>query len=98
MRILTNNENIIEQLKKEQNPEYLAYATGNQFLEHLVSDNITDVYLTYQQQSIIDYIKKQNLKINVYYPRETKHIGDAVDELISLDSKQTKPAKYHRYQ
>ena len=59
MRILTNNENIIEQLK-EKNPEYLAYATGNQFLEHLKSDNITDAYLKYQQESIISYIKNQN--------------------------------------
>lgn len=96
MRILTNNENIIEQLK-EKNPEYLAYATGNQFLEHLKSDNITDTYLKYQQESIIRYIKNQKININVYYPNNTKNIGDAVDELSNLETDNIKTSKYHRY-
>lgn len=96
MRILTNNENIIKQLK-QQKPEYLAYATGAKFLEHLLSDNITDIYLKYQQKSIIDYIKQQKLKVMVYYPNNTKDIGNALDELSSLKVEQTKTPKYHRY-
>lgn len=96
MRVITNNENIIEQLK-EMNPEYLAYATGVKLLEHICADNITDIYLKYQQKSIIDYIKNNNLRVNVYYPVNTKDIGDAVDGLESIKTDNIKAPIYHYY-
>lgn len=94
-RILTNNNALIENLRT-LNPEYLAYATGESFLKHLLTDSISMVVLKYEQPSILKYIKDHKLNMEVYYPANTLEIGRAVDELINM-GESTKEPKHHHY-
>ena len=99
MRIITNDEKIVGQLL-EIHPEYLAYATGKLFLQHLLTDDISDVFLKYQQNSIINYIHKNSLNVTTHFPCDTENIGCAVDQLEKLPVLKTehrKDPKYHRY-